>query len=90
MLKTMYLLILECSIALQKETRLRIPDNKHQNCCVFNKTGHVLATSGTTGNVYLWQYAHVCPTTHNNQRNFQVVRASLNLSARVAKSSIYF
>ena len=29
-------------------------------------------------------------TTHNNKWDFYVVRASLNVSARVAKSSIYF
>ena len=29
-------------------------------------------------------------TAHNNKLDFYVVRASLNLSARVAQSSIYF
>ena len=28
--------------------------------------------------------------SHNNKWNFQVVRASLNLSARVAKNGIYY
>ena len=33
---------------------MSIPAGRYQNCCVFNKTGKVLASAGVGGSVYLW------------------------------------
>jgi WD40 repeat protein len=51
---------------LQNETKIKIPGGRYQNCCVFNKTGKVLATAGVGGSVYLW-------SKNNTTKNWEQV-----------------
>ncbi|XP_063684042.1 transcription initiation factor TFIID subunit 5-like [Bolinopsis microptera] len=77
-----HIILLNCEDPYnQIEIKISIPAGRYQNCCVFNKTGKVLATAGVGGGVYLWN-------ENNVTRNWEQVAELPNIITMTTVTSI--
>ena len=73
-----------CPVFFEMSSRFKKPaDTKEILISMFYDNNHLLRCFI----LFIAQYNY---TAHNNKWDFYVVRTSLNLSARITKSSIYF